>query len=243
MGATGVFATAGVAAYLAAQSASSTYVTAAVYDVTTGTTSLYRPTVTLTTASVVKLDILELLLADAQGSGTPLTTTQQTLATKMIEESTDNAASALWTAVGGAPAIGAFDQKAGLTSTNPSAWWGLTTTSALDQVRLLERVALSNTLLTDTSRTYALGLMTHVESDEAWGITTGVPSGVTVALKNGWNPITGIWEINSVGWVDGDGRDYLVAVLSFGKRTAVAGAQVVNGLSPLLWAAMAPASS
>lgn len=243
VGATGIFTTSAVAGYLAQEASSSMYITAAVYDVTTGSVSLYRPTVTLTTASIVKVDILQLLLSQAQASGKGLTAAQQTLATKMIEESTDLAATALWNEVGGAPAIASYDAKVGLTMTEPNVAWGLTTTSALDQVRLLEHLAFSNTLLTTTSRDYELNLMEHITPGEAWGITTGVPAGVTVALKNGWNPVTGIWEINSIGWIDGAGRDYIVAVLSWGQATPEAGIDVVNNLSPLLWNALAPASS
>ncbi len=29
-------------------------------------------------------------------------------------------------------------------------------------------------------------LIENVESDQAWGVSAGVPAGVTVALKNGW---------------------------------------------------------
>ncbi|MGH8989387.1 MAG: hypothetical protein ACRDXC_12480 [Acidimicrobiales bacterium] len=60
----------------------------------TGTTSGYRPTATFTTASVVKVDILATLLSQGQASGKGLATGQGTLAAKMIEESTDLAATA-----------------------------------------------------------------------------------------------------------------------------------------------------
>lgn len=45
------------------------------------------------------------------------------------------------------------------------------------------------------------------------------------ALKNGWLPrtATGLWDINSVGRVTADGREYLVAVLSDGNSTKAGG--------------------
>ncbi len=58
--------------------------------------------------------------------------------------------------------------------------------------------------------------MEHITPDQDWGVSGGVPHNVTVALKNGWLPTGeyGSWEINSIGWVRGDRRDYLIAVLT-----------------------------
>jgi hypothetical protein len=51
--------------------------------------------------------------------------------------------------------------------------------------------------------------MERVTPGQAGGISGGVPPGVTVALKNGWLPLdgNGDWQVNSIGWVIGDGRD------------------------------------
>ena len=57
-------------------------------------------------------------------------------------------------------------------------------------------------------RSYALSLMENVAPGQRWGVTGGVPAGVRVALKNGWLPLNDAntdWQINSVGWVSGDG--------------------------------------
>ena len=62
--------------------------------------------------------------------------------------------------------------------------------------------------------------MENVTPDQRWGVSGGVPAGVTVALKNGWLPLDDAntdWQVNSVGWVSGDGRDYLIAVLQHGQ--------------------------
>jgi hypothetical protein len=64
---------------------------------------------------------------------------------------------------------------------------------------------------------------------------------VTVALKNGWLPLNDAntdWQINSVGWVSGGGRDYLLAVLSTGNPTEQYGIDTINGLSSLVWSAL-----
>jgi hypothetical protein len=83
--------------------------------------------------------------------------------------------------------------------------------------------------------------MESVEADQAWGVSAGVPTGVTVALKNGWLPLEddGDWQVNSIGWVDGDGRNYLIAVLTKNNDTEQSGITTVEGLSTLVWNALA----
>jgi hypothetical protein len=218
--------------------------TAAVYNRVTGTTSLYHPGVAEDTASIMKVDILATLLAQGQTAHSPFTPEQEELSEDMIEESDDDDAQDLWDAEGGADAVSQFDAEAGLTQTSPdvAGYWGLSTTTATDQVRLLEKIAYPNSLLTDESRSYELGLMTHVDADQSWGISSGVVPGATVAIKNGWLPLdSGGWQINSIGYVHGDGRDYLVAVLTDGNATEAQGIDTIESLSDLIWENLAPA--
>jgi beta-lactamase class A len=219
-------------------------VTAAVYDEVTGTTSLYRPGIAEDTASIMKVDILATLLAQAQADDTTLNPGQQDLAQEMIEQSNDDDAQDLWDSEGGATAVSAYDTAAGLTGTTPdeAGYWGLSTTTAADQVTLLKSIAYVNDLLSSTSRAYELGLMTDVDPDQAWGVSEGVPPGVTVAIKDGWLPLdAGGWQINSIGYVNGDGRDYLIAVLT-SDATEAQGIATIDGLSALVWPALAPAA-
>jgi hypothetical protein len=233
---------AAVSAYLQTCSGN---ITAAVFDEVTGTTSLYRPDVAEDTASIMKVDILATMLSQAQADDTTLNTSQQELAQAMIEQSDDNDAQDLWDAEGGATAVNTYDAAAGLTQTTPDAagYWGLSTTTAADQVKLLKTVAYPNELLSDASRQYELGLMTDVDPDQTWGVSGGVPAGVTVAIKDGWLPLdSGGWQINSMGYVDGDGRDYLIAVLTNGNATEGQGIATIEGLSALVWQGLAPAA-
>jgi Beta-lactamase enzyme family len=242
--ASGLLASGPIASYLAAQAAAGFDMTATVFDATTAGTSTYRSTLRLTAASSMKLDILEVLLDHAQAAGTPLTGSQLSLATKMIEDSTNTAAQALWDTEGGAGAVSAYDDAAGLSETAPNepGYWGLSTTGASDLVRLMSDVAYPSSLLSDAAREEALDLLTHVLPTQAWGLSAGVPAGVTVAIKNGWLPVDGRWEVNSTAWVDGDGRDYVVAVMTWGGASEEAGVDAVEGLSSLLWAALGPAT-
>ena len=235
-------------AYVAGRSGT---VLAAVYDVKTGQTWQLGSGKAQDEASVVKLNVLEALLAGRDGGS--LSHADQVLARSMIEDSDNDAATSLWDAAGGAQGVGAFDEKARLSDTTPShcvscagfPWpgWGLTTTVPGDQLALLKQLVIPgpHPLLSAAQRSYALSLMENVTVDQAWGVSGGVPAGVTVALKNGWLPLNDAdtdWQVNSVGWVNGDGRDYLIAVLSTGNATEQYGIDTINALSSRVWTAL-----
>ncbi len=219
-------------------------VTAAVYDARTGQSFVFQPGDAQDTASIVKVDIMSALLHQVAGSPAALTGAQQSLLAAMIELSDNNAASALWNEVGAANGVAAFNTTEGLTGTHPGryGYWGLTTTTALDQVDLVSHLAFPNKVLNDAQRTYALSLMEHVVPYEAWGVSGGVPLGVIVALKNGWLPLgSSGWQVNSIGWVDGQGRDYVIAVLSVGSTTESYGIATIEGIAAQVWAGLDPA--
>ena len=239
---------AAAASYVAGRSGT---VLAAVYDIRTGQSWRLGDGQAQPEASVVKLDILETLLA-RQG-GTSLSPADQTLSQSMIEDSDNDAATSLWDEAGEAAGIGAYNDKAGLTRTTPSAcvtcagfpWpgWGLTTSVPYDQLTLLKQLITPGPrpLLADAERSYALSLMENVAPDQRWGVSGGVPAGVTVALKNGWLPLNDAntdWQVNSVGWVSGEGRDYLVAVFSTGNPAEQYGIDTISALSSIIWTAM-----
>jgi beta-lactamase class A len=244
---------AAAASYLAGRDGT---VLAAVYDLGTGRTWRIGHGQPQAEASVVKLDVLETLLAErGQGSGLPglpgLSATDRALTARMIEDSDNDAATSLWYEVGGAARIRSFNARAGLTQTVPSscvvcpgfAWpgWGLTTTTPDDQIALLRQLVTPDSVLTPAAREYALSLMENVIPSQRWGISAGVPAKVTVALKNGWLPLRGPdddWQVNSVGWVSGDGRDYLMAVLSTGNPSAQYGIDTISRLAARVWQQM-----
>src|SRR5690242_6885170 len=226
-------------------------VLAAVYDIGTGRTWNLGHGGPQAEASVVKLDILETLLAErGQGGSTGLSASDRSLAEQMIEDSDNTAATSLWYAAGGPAKIGAFNARAGLTRTVPSscvvcpgfAWpgWGLTTTTPDDQISLLKQLVTPGSLLSEADRDYALSLMEDVTPSQRWGVSGGVPANVTVALKNGWLPLRGNsdWQVNSVGWIHGSGRDYLMAVLSAGNPSEQYGIDTIGQLAAMAWQGM-----
>ncbi|MEU2421661.1 serine hydrolase [Streptomyces sp. NPDC007851] len=205
-------------------------VSAAVLDPDSGDSAAYGDGA-FDTASIVKVDILATLLLQAQDAGRQLTATERAYATKMIENSDNTSASELWDAIGRAAGLDAANKRFGLTSTEggDGALWGLTQTTAADQITLLRQVFGDGSKLSEASRAYVQGLMKTVESDQRWGVSAAA-DGSGFALKNGWlaRSSTGLWDVNSIGRVTVGGTEYLVAVLSKGTVSQAKGISLVE---------------
>jgi hypothetical protein len=239
---------ASLSSYLASRTGQ---ITAALYDKRTRKTWVFHPGVRQDTASIVKVEIMGAALWEAQ-QGRPVSAAKRALMPAMIENSDNNAATELLGAVGGPSAVQRFDRRAGLYQTTPSRkqyipgttlpGWGLTTTTAFDEVRLVSRFAYPNSVLTTASRQYGLNLMKHVESDQAWGVSGGnygLLPGAAVALKNGWLPHqlpNSDWQINSIGWISGNGRDYVLAVLTNHSPSKAYGIDTINTIARKIYA-------
>ncbi|MFL4903075.1 serine hydrolase [Streptomyces sp. MMS24-I2-30] len=206
-------------------------VSAAVLDLDSGASARYGDAA-FDTASIVKVDILATLLLQAQDAGRRLTTTEQAYASKMIENSDNDAASALWQSIGGKDGLDAANKRFGPTGTTggDGPLWGLTQTTAADQLALLQQVFGDASQLSEASRDYVRELMETVETDQRWGVSAVAGGSATTALKNGWlaRSTTGLWDVNSIGRVTVDGTAYLVAVLSKGTVSQARGIDLVE---------------
>jgi beta-lactamase class A len=214
----------------------------AVYNHSTGRIAHYTNSGgTFDTASIVKLSILEALLVEDQASGRSLSSNQLAEATPMIENSDNDAASDLWDLVGGASAMNNFFKQIGATSTTAGTEdeWGLTQTTALDQLNVLNALAYPGTILSALSATSADGLLNQVEADQRWGVSGGVPASASVQLKDGWLPEANGWVINSIGHVQGDGADYTIAVMTSGNPSEQYGINTIQSLSKATWSKLA----
>jgi Beta-lactamase enzyme family len=139
----------------------------------------------------------------------------------MIEQSDNDAATALWDEVG-MDRLQQFLNLAGMgeTQLGQDGEWGLTQVTAHDEMLLLKLLTAANSVLDASSRAYELNLMAHVTNWEAWGVTAGTPSDVTWHVKNGWLPDATGWHINSIGAFTGHGKDYMMAVLSVNANSS-----------------------
>ncbi|MFI5755790.1 serine hydrolase [Streptomyces sp. NPDC051569] len=169
---------------------------------------------TYVTASVVKVAVLVALLLRAGDTGRWLTAKEEHLAAAMIRHSDNDAATALRAALGGVAGLDAAHARLGMTRTSGAPAWGLTRTTARDQLTLLRAVFGRGPELDGRARRFAAGLMERVVPGQAWGVSA---AGGDWALKNGWLPRSGsgLWVVHSVGRV----RGCLVAVLSAGHAT------------------------
>ncbi len=210
-------------------------VSVAVTDLGTGQSLSYGgPGHDFATASIVKLDILAALLLRTQDLGTTPTAAQRDLATTMIENSDNDSATGLWDEIGADPGLDAANARFGLTATEAGqdGYWGLTSTTADDQLRLLRQVFTDDSLLSATSRAYIQELLDQVEDDQRWGVGAAASNG-GFEVKNGWLPrdTDGLWVINSIGRVERDGHELLIAVVSDGNPTDTDGVDLVESVA------------
>lgn len=189
------------------------------------------------TASVVKVEILAALLLQAREEGRPLTADERNLAQTMIQQSDNAAATALWSKIGGAGGLNDAAATLGLTETVPGAngWWGWTTTTVSDQIKLLEVIADPTGPLGDSGQVI-LDLMGHVADDQDWGVSAASGPGESTALKNGWMTREnqgGRWTVNSVGRITGAGTDLTMAVMTRGHTSLSQGIAFVEKVAQL----------
>jgi hypothetical protein len=179
-------------------------------------------------ASAIKATIISALLLKVGGVG-HLTANQHALAWRMITESDNDAATALWNETG-ISGLQHFLNRAKMDDTVlDDRAWGLSLLTAHDEVTLLELLTSRGRVLSTPSRRYVLYLMAHVEASQRWGVTAGAPSKVTVHVKNGWLPYQGSWHINSIGAFTGTGVTYQIAMLTTDNPSMSYGIDTIQG--------------
>ncbi|WP_156325636.1 serine hydrolase [Nonomuraea sp. SBT364] len=187
------------------------------------------------TASGSKVDILMALLARRK----ELRSGERDLATRMIRESDNHAADSLWWRAGGGAGLAAFYRKLGLreTTPGPGRYWGGTTTTPADRVKLLQLLAEGGRGLRAADRGLVLALMGRVHRDQDWGVSAAARPGDRVALKNGWTPrpfVRNTWAVTSYGRVTGPGRDLLLSVQTDHQPSEGHGIATIEGLAKIV---------
>ncbi|OUC99519.1 serine hydrolase [Streptosporangium minutum] len=221
-----------------------------VRDLATARTYHYHRDLQLPTASASKINILMALLLTSPWRR--LTRRTRDDAERMIRFSDNAAADRLYERIGLEAGLARADREFGLRHTYAPAGrcvdlycWGITRTTASDQVRLIGALARKRSPLPERDRERVLRLMANVTSEQRWGISAAACEGgrlspeSQVSLKNGWlrHVADGRWAVVSVGLIREPGHDYAVAVLTEDSPSMGTGVARVEGVVKRILAA------
>ena len=133
-------------------------------------------------ASTFKAMVLAAYLRHPSVEDRRLTASEKGLLAPMIRVSDNDATTRLRNIIGSA-AIDRLARKAGMRSFRQSARWGLSTTTARDQARFMQRF---ESLIPARHEHYARRLLATVVTSQRWGIPRARPTGWKVFFKGGW---------------------------------------------------------
>jgi hypothetical protein len=190
-----------------------------VEDVRTGGTWSFNDGYTSQSASMAKPMIVSMALRKARPADLPADLI--TDAVLAITQSNNDAATALWNYAGYqgytdlAKALGMSHTH--LDEGKPDQWSWTWTTPA-DQVTLVKALQERNSdALTFGEAKFVYDQMGDVIADQTWGVGAPKSASVSVHLKNGWvqfKSTDNLWAVNSMGSVEGDGRNYRMCVMT-----------------------------
>ncbi len=204
-----------------------------VLDVTTGDQASYHAGWRFHAASVENTDMLAALLLASQRAGILPSSYGTALASVMMQDSDNDAANGIWDLDGGQAGLLAANRALGLRDTRlgPAGYWGLTSTTVTDQLRLLAELTGTHSPLRGALRRYALSLMRTVAAGQRWGVCAAASPGTSCAVRNGWVPDPERWVVNSTGVIRVHGQQLLIAVLSKGSTTEADGIGLVQAVA------------
>ncbi len=208
---------------------------AAVYDTDSGAFYSFQGRKSFTMYSIAKVPIMLAILDRAVREQRRVTTSEQNLIESMIHVSDNDAASALYSDIGGAAGVGRYLRRIGIMNTQMSDYgWGASTTTAQDMTRLMAKLG-SCTILVPRLCRYALDTMRSVVDSQRWGVSAGVPGDGSVALKNGWYPDDSGWGINSIGLISSEGKHYAIAILTYPNPSMGYGIDTIQKISAAIY--------
>ncbi|HEY0604974.1 MAG TPA: serine hydrolase [Herpetosiphonaceae bacterium] len=211
---------------------------AAVLDITTGELYSITGTRAFPMYSTAKVPIMIGVLNKAIREKRGVASWEDGLLRAMIQRSDNAAATKLIVHIGGAAVLNRYLRGIGINNTQIDADnWGESTATPQDMARLLAKLA-NCTILNATFCHYALELMRNVTPGQRWGISAGVPGGVSVAVKNGWYPESEGWTINSVGYIKGNRKRYTIAVYTRPNQSMRYGIDTIEAISAQIYPAI-----
>jgi hypothetical protein len=211
-------------------------VTASVYDTSSHCWYHLHRTMRITTASVIKAQVLGAVLLQAQDRHRGLTSRERTLIHPMIRYSLNEPyVSDLYADVGNVPGMDAFDRRMHATHTTNTLEYGATVTTSNDRTQIALRMLFGRGPMHRAARATAWHyLHSVVHPTQRWGITAGLPRGWRAGLKNGFYPFNGHgWRVGSTGFVRAPGRHvgYAVTIMTDRDSSQPAGIRLVEQVS------------
>ncbi|WP_199036329.1 serine hydrolase [Glycomyces salinus] len=190
------------------------------------------------TASIVKAEILAMLLLHYDSVEDIPDWAMYDLE-KMIKDSDNDATnSILFGVLDGHETMREAHEVLGLDQTRPDETerWGLTETTALDQLTVLEQV-LYEGLLSAEQVEVSRELMGDLADSQDWGVSAAAEDGETVWMKNGWDTrsnMGGEWVVNSIGVIAGETDEPIsISILTGGLPSHQAGIDMVEDLAQI----------
>jgi len=178
------------------------------------------------TASVVKVMMLVAYLQMLAARHRSLSGSDTALLYPMIHISDNEAASAVFSIVGGA-AVARVARESGMTDYAPGiGWWAYTQTSAIDQARLFSML---DRLIPQRFYGYARYLMSTIEPSQSWGIPPVARPRWRVFFKTGALPERGLF--NEVGRLERGPITFTIAVFTDGDPSMAYGEQTIEGVA------------
>lgn len=183
--------------------------------------------------STIKVLILTTVLRLGQEDGKELTDRQRELAERMITRS-DNSATETLLAQVGRKEVERVAGLVGMKDTEIDAgWWGHWRTVPGDLDTMVSAVLSNDEVLDGGRRATARFMMADVIEEQRWGVFAPEEKDVYVAGKNGWGPLPDGYHLNTTGWVSGEGREYVLGVLSTSPRGFRWGRETISTVARL----------
>ena len=208
--------------------------TAAVNDHRTGCRYQLNGDLEITTASVIKAQVLAGVLLAAQDAGRPISPSEAADIELMMHYSHNRPpTSRLYLQIGSAAGMEELDQRFGIAGTSHTAWYGRTLSTAEDRTRLVEQLLVGGGPLDEESVQAAWQWMSGVSAAQSWGVTAGLPDRYEAALKNGFFPMSGAgWRLGTTGVVrDPNSGSYAVTVMTDSNPSESAGITLVEKIT------------
>ncbi|MBB5870871.1 beta-lactamase class A [Allocatelliglobosispora scoriae] len=206
----------------------------AVTDRISGVSISVRGRTAYQSASIIKVTIVAGLMLQRQGSGGTLSAEERELARLAITRSDNDTASRLFALLGGTDGLARAAKKFGMTHTTAVSSWGMTTTTADDQVTLIKAISDPEGLLTRSHQNLLLGWMADVIAGQDFGVPDAAGKNAkAVYVKDGWfdrDDQGGLWQVNTIGRIVEREADWVIACLSDHNATQEAGVAVVSDL-------------